>query len=167
MSSVYVALTMTSTPLDIAALGTLDGDETEETVTSNYLEIIETVIASLEQDQSAMVSHTEQGTFWKFAYGSVEVYVQLTGTSDEDILTVWSPVLSLPAKDEPKLMRHILEMNCGETFESCFGILGEQVVVLASRPLADISAGEISRLMTIVATIADDNDEALQAEYGA
>ncbi|MEL6763323.1 MAG: YbjN domain-containing protein, partial [Cyanobacteria bacterium J06607_6] len=41
------------------------------------------------------------------------------------------------------------------------------VVVLASRPLADISAGEISRLMTIVATIADDNDEALQAEYGA
>ncbi|MDB9529228.1 YbjN domain-containing protein [Oscillatoria sp. CS-180] len=147
-------------------LATFDGNEGEETLTANHLEVIETVIGSLEQDQSAMVSHTKEGTFWKFKYGSVDVFVKLTGTSDEDVLTVWSPVLDLPAKDEPKLMRHILEMNCGETFEACFGILGEQVVVLASRPLADISPGEISRTMTIVATIADDNDETLQAEYG-
>ena len=57
-------------------------------------------------------------------------------------------------------------MNCGETFEACFGILGQEVVVLASRILADISAGEISRLMTIVATVADDNDDSLKAEFG-
>ncbi|MBD0268829.1 MAG: YbjN domain-containing protein, partial [Cyanobacteria bacterium Co-bin8] len=30
-----------------------------------------------------------------------------------------------------------------------------------------ITPAEISRLMTIVATIADDNDEALAEEYGA
>lgn len=148
-------------------LTTFTNNGEEDAVTVNHVDVIEAVISSLEQDQSAMVSRTEQGTLWKFTYGSVQVYVQLTGNSDEDILTVWSSVLSLPAKDEPKLMRHLLEMNCGETFEASFGILGDQVVVLASRPLADISPGEISRLMTIVATIADDNDEALQAEYGA
>ncbi|MEM1310853.1 MAG: YbjN domain-containing protein [Cyanobacteria bacterium P01_H01_bin.153] len=148
-------------------LTTFTNNGEEDAVTVNHVDVIEAVISSLEQDQSAMVSRTEQGTLWKFTYGSVQVYVQLTGNSDEDILTVWSSVLSLPAKDEPKLMRHLLEMNCGETFEASFGILGNQVVVLASRPLADISPGEISRLMTIVATIADDNDEALQAEYGA
>lgn len=158
---------MTATPPGMETLATFSSDDDEEPVTANHIEVIETVISSLEQDQSAMVSRSDKGTFWKFKYGSVEVYVQLTGSSDEDILTVWSPVLNLPAKDEPKLMRHILEMNCGETFEACFGILGSQIVVLASRPLADISPGEISRLMTIVATIADDNDEALQAEYGA
>lgn len=158
---------MTTSPSGMETLTTFSSDENEEEVKADHLEVIETVISSLEQDESAMVSRSEKGTFWKFGYGSVEVFVQLTGTSDEDILTVWSPVLSLPAKDEPKLMRHILEMNCGETFEACFGILGNQVVVLASRPLADISPGEISRIMTIVATIADDNDEALQAEYGA
>lgn len=158
---------MTTSPSGMETLTTFSSDENAEEVKADHLEVIETVISSLDQDESAMVSRSEKGTFWKFGYGSVEVFVQLTGTSDEDILTVWSPVLSLPAKDEPKLMRHILEMNCGETFESCFGILGNQVVVLASRPLADISPGEISRLMTIVATIADDNDEALQAEYGA
>lgn len=158
---------MTTTSSGTETLATLSEDVEEETVTAGHLEVIETVIGSLQQDQSAMVSHSDEGTVWKFSYGSVEVFVQLTGETDDDILTVWSPVLSLPAKDEPKLMRHILEMNCGETFEACFGILGDNVVVLASRPLEDISAGEISRLMTIVATIADDNDEALQAEYGS
>ncbi len=149
------------------ALETLPTFGLNESQVENHIEIIETVISSLDQDQSAMVSHQEGGYLWKFTYGSVEVYVQLTGTNDEDVLTVWSPVLSLPAKDETKLMRHILEMNCGETFEACFGILGDQVVVLASRPLADMTPAETSRIMTIVATIADDNDEALQAEYGA
>lgn len=158
---------MTTAQPSLETLATFSDDAGEETLTANHIEVIETVIASLDQDQSAMVSRTEGGYLWKFRYGSVEVFVQLTGTNDEDILTVWSPVLTLPARDEPKLMRHILEMNCGETFEACFGISGDKVVVLASRPLADISPGEVSRIMTIVATIADDNDEALQAEYGS
>ncbi|MEM9002528.1 MAG: YbjN domain-containing protein [Cyanobacteria bacterium P01_F01_bin.86] len=158
---------MTTTSVGLETLAPFAGSEGEEAVVANHVEVIETVIASLDQDQSAMVSRGDDNSFlWKFSYGSVEVYVQLTGTTDEDILTVWSPVLKLPAKDEPKLMRHLLEMNCGETFEACFGILGEQVVVLASRPLADITPSEISRIMTIAATIADDNDEVLQADYG-
>jgi len=156
-----------STQSSLETLAPLTSESEETALATDHIEIIQTVIASLDQDQSAMVSHQDGGYLWKFSYGSVEVYVQLSGTNDNDILTVWSPVLGLPAKDEPKLMRHLLEMNCGETFEACFGILGEQVVVLASRPLADMSAGETSRIMTIVATIADDNDEALQAEYGA
>ncbi|MBD2257791.1 YbjN domain-containing protein [Pseudanabaena sp. FACHB-2040] len=142
-------------------------EEISEADTANHIDVIETVISSLDQDNSALVSHTEDGHLWKFKYGSVEVYVQLTGTEETDTLTVWSPVLSLPAREETRLMRHLLEMNCGETFEACFGILGEQVVVLSSRILQGITPAEISRLMTIVATIADDNDEALAEEYGA
>lgn len=130
------------------------------------IEIIETVISSLDDEGSAMVNHTDEGHHWKFKYGSVDVYVQLTGESEADTLTVWSPVLHFPCKDEAKLMRHLLELNCGETLEACFGISGDQVLVLASRILQDISPAEISRLMTIVATIADDNDDALQGEYG-
>ena len=44
-------------------------------------------------------------------------------------------------------------------------VAGNQVLVISSRILQDISAAEISRLMTIVATIADDSDDALQAEF--
>lgn len=135
--------------------------------TADHVNIIQTVIASLEQDQSAMVSHTDVAYLWKFKYGSVEVFVQLTGLSDEDTMTVWAAVMKLPVEDEQGLMRRLLEMNWMGTFEACFAIFEEQVVVLSTRTLAELSPGEISRLITIVATIADDNDEALQAEFGA
>ena len=142
-------------------------DELIEDATINHVEVIQTVIASLQQDESAMVSQTQSSYLWKFKYGSVEVFVQLTGLTNEDTLTVWSLVLKLPAKDETRLMRQLLEMNWSGTFEACFGIFNDQVVVVSTRTLAELSPGEISRLITIVATIADENDEALQAEFGA
>lgn len=139
-----------------------------ESTNLNHVEVIENVISTLEQDNSAMVSHSEKGAYlWKFKYGSVEVFVQLTGSSDEDTITVWSAVLKLPAKEEPKLMRYLLELNCTSTFEARFGIIENEVVVISSRTLAELSPSEVSRIITIVATIADDNDEALVAEFGA
>jgi hypothetical protein len=139
----------------------------EETTSVNHVEVIQTVIASLEQDGSAMISKTQEGYVWKFKYGSVEVFVQLTGLKDEDSFTVWASVLKLPAKDEAGLMRKLLEMNWSGTFEACFGIFNDQVVVLSTRTLAELSPSEISRIITIIATIADENDEALQSEFGA
>ncbi|BDA75399.1 hypothetical protein RIVM261_035720 [Rivularia sp. IAM M-261] len=142
-------------------------DSIVESTSINHIDVIENVIDTLEQDDSAMVSQpSEGGHLWKFKYGSVEVFVQLTGTSDEDTITVWAEVLKLPASDEPKLMRKLLEMNCSGTFESRFGIIENQVVVLSTRTLAELSAGEVSRLITVVATIADNNDDALQSEFG-
>lgn len=142
-------------------------DLIEEPATINYVETIETVISSLDQNDSAMVSHNQEGYLWKFKYGSVEVFVQLTGSTDDDTFTVWSAVLSLPRKNESELMRKLLAMNWSETFEARFGIVDDQVVVLSSRTVAELSPGEISRAITIVATIADDHDEALQEEFGA
>lgn len=140
---------------------------TMPTTDINHIELIENVISTLDQDNSAMVSRSPTGGYlWKFNYGSVAVFVQLTGTTDEDTITVWSAVLKLPAQNEPKLMRHLLELNCSSTFESRFGIIENQVVVISTRTVADLSPGEISRLITIVATIADDNDDRLQAEFG-
>ncbi|MEM8778003.1 MAG: YbjN domain-containing protein [Cyanobacteria bacterium P01_G01_bin.49] len=136
------------------------------TTHNTYQDAIETVIASLQQNDSAMVHHDQQEHLWKFQYGSVEIYVQLTGESDDDLLTVWSPVLKLPAKNETELMQKLLEMNWGETLETRFGIMKEQVVVLTQRTVADLSPGEISRAITLVATIADDNDEKLKEEFG-
>jgi len=132
---------------------------------STCKEIIETVISSLEQNDSAMVGHTERGYLWRFQYGSVEVFVQLTGEEDEDLLTVWATVLQLPVKNETGLMQKLLEMNWSGTYEACFGTLNGQVVVLLQRTIADIAPGEISRAITLVATLADDNDEALMAAF--
>ncbi len=142
-------------------------DDGAEEVTANHVEVIETVISSLEQDGSAMVNHSDEGYLWKFKYGTVEVYVQLTGSTDDDTLTTWSPVHKLPVTNEPDMMRRLLELNCGSTFEACFGLLDDSIVVFASRTLKDINPSEISRLMTIVASIADENDEELLKDYPA
>lgn len=140
----------------------------EDATVVNYVDVIQTVISSLDQDDTAMVSRGEDKSYlWKFKYGSVEVFVQLTGITEEDTFTVWSYVLKLPAKNEALLMRKLLEMNWLDTFESRFGIVDNQVVVLTSRTVAELSPGEISRAVTVVATIADNNDEALQAEFGS
>lgn len=141
--------------------------EDNEAMDSSYVETIETVISSLEQDGTAMVNHSDSGYLWKFKYGTVDVFVQLTGESEDDTLTTWSPVHKLPVKDEAGMMRKLLELNCGATFEACFGLIDQSVVVFASRILEDINASEISRLMTLVASIADENDESLLADYPA
>lgn len=134
--------------------------------TFSYLEEIETVIGSLAQDQKVMVGESEtDGHLWKFHYGSVEVFVQLTGQTSNDTLTVWSFVLSLPAKNEPELMRKLLEMNWLSTLEAHFAIVDNRVAVVSTRTVAELSPGEIARAITIVATIADDNDDILIAQY--
>lgn len=139
----------------------------EDATTISYKEEIETVIASLAVDQKARVGQNEQGGYlWQFQYGSVEVFVQLTGQAETDTLTVWSSVLQLPAKNEPQLMRKLLEMNWLSTYEAHFAISNQQVVVLSTRTLAGISPAEISRAIIVAATIADDHDDALQAEFG-
>lgn len=139
----------------------------EDETANNLVGVIETVIASLDSENTAMVNRSEVGHLWKFKYGTIEVFVQLTGSEDEDTFTVWSAVLKLPAKNEPKLMRQLLERNWSSTLEARFGIVNDEVVVVTNRSLADLSPGEISRAITIVATIADESDEPLQEEFGA
>ncbi|MBF2015710.1 MAG: YbjN domain-containing protein [Rivularia sp. T60_A2020_040] len=158
---------MTSYQIDSDSNELMDDLITEPT-TINHVDVIENVIDTLEENDSAMVNHPSEGAYlWKFKYGSVEVFVRLTGTSDEDTITVWSSVLKLPAKDEATMMRSLLQMNCSATLEARFGIIDNQVVVISMRTLEDLSAAEVSRLITIVATIADDNDEDLQSKFGA
>ncbi len=137
--------------------------ETEKII---HKDEIETVISSLEENDSAMVLENEGGFLWKFEYGSVEVFVQLTGENEDDLFTVWSVVLQLPAKNELELTKKLLEMNWNGTFETCYSIFNNQIVISTQRTTDDLSAAEISRAITLVATIADENKEELEANYG-
>ena len=157
----------TSSAESLSSESSIASEQVEKATAISYAEEIETVIASMAVDQKVMVGQNEAGGhLWKFKYGSVEVFVQLTGETENDTLTVWAFVLQLPAKNEAELMRKLLEMNWLSTLESHFAIVDNQVAVISNRTMAEISAGEISRAITIVATIADDNDDLLQAEFG-
>lgn len=128
---------------------------------------IETVISSMAQIDSAMVQHTDQGATWKFAYGSVTVFVQMTGENDEDLFTVWAEVLALPVQDELGLLKEVMGLNWSDTLEARFALREDHLVTLYQRTVADLSPGEISRAITLVAMIADDHDDRLKAQYGA
>jgi len=130
----------------------------------SYVEMIETVISSLEQEGTAMVGHGQEGYLWKFGYGSAdEVFVQLTGLTEDDTLTVWSVVGSLPQDGAGDLALKLMQLNWATTLEGRFALLDGDVVVVTSRTLAGLGAGEVSRSITIVATLADDSENLLKA----
>ncbi|XFA73257.1 YbjN domain-containing protein [Thermosynechococcaceae cyanobacterium Okahandja] len=132
---------------------------------TDWVDIVETVISGLHQGEAPLVGQTETGKIWMFCYGSAEVFVQLSGYSEEDFLTIWSPVLPLPVADPLELYQKLLSLNWLATLEAHFAVAEEQVQVVATRTLAGISAAEIARLITIVATLADDYDDLLKAEF--
>ena len=142
-------------------------EQTTDMDASNYVDIIETVITSLTQDHSAMVTHSQDGYLWKFNYGTVEVFVQLTGLTDDDTFTVWSMVLKPPFKNEVALYRKVLEMNAAETLEARFAVLSDQLAIVSTRSTADLSPGEISSAITTVANLADYHDEPLMEAFSA
>ncbi|MFM7190165.1 MAG: YbjN domain-containing protein [Microcystaceae cyanobacterium] len=139
---------------------------TETWLPSSHQEAIETVISSMAQKDSAMVQTRDKTQTWKFQYGSVEVFVQLTGESDDDLLTVWASVLKLPVTDQLGLFEKLLSLNWQTTLETRFALAQDQIIVVYQRTVADLSPGEISRAITLVATIADDHDDLLKEQFG-
>ncbi|MFQ3679175.1 MAG: YbjN domain-containing protein [Pseudanabaenaceae cyanobacterium] len=133
--------------------------------TLNHAATIQTVITSMDPDKTAVVNQTNDT--WKFKYGTVEVVVNITGEEPTDIFTVFSQVLTYPVKDETRLLKLLLEKNATETMEARYAIQDDRVLVLASRSVEDLSAAEISRIITIVASIADEVDGPLQEEFAA
>lgn len=138
--------------------------ETDE-MPSSFNEMISTVISSLAED--IVYENHDQGYTWRFKYGTVEVFVHLSGETLEDTLSVWSPILPYPVKDEQKLLKLLLEKSWTETLEARFSLWNDQVVLNHYRILEGLSAAEISRAITLVATLADEYDEPLISEFGS
>lgn len=134
----------------------------------SFHDAIVTVITVLKEEGADAFEREEgDGHFWTFRYGTVDVFVHLTGETSEDSLTVWAPVLNLPSKDDAALSKELLDKNWQETSEARFAFWDNKVVVNSVRSLADTTPSDISRAITVVATLADDYDEPLIEKYGA
>ena len=150
-------------PTSAVSINTFDS---QALVDSQHHDVIETVISSMATADSAMVQKNDQGHAWKFVYGSVTVVVQLTGETDEDLFTVWADMMPLP-QESLALLKEVMQLNWTDTLEARFAIREDHLVVSCQRTVADLSAGEISRAITLVATIADDHDDRLIEVYGS
>jgi len=137
----------------------------DELTQASFSEIIETVISTLSEDAHQLEIAAPQKA-WRFHYGTAQVYVYLTGQDEEDTLLVWSPVIDLPVRDEAGMYKFLLEKNWwNDTMEACFCLRDNQVVLVISRTLTDLDPGEVSRAITIVATLADEYDELLADKF--
>lgn len=139
----------------------------EDAMPVSHHDVVETVISGMAQENSALVQQNDEGTIWKFTYGSVAVLVQLTGEGDNDLFRVWADVLPLPVNDEKALLQEVMQLNWSETFEACFALKDNTLITLHQRTVADLSPSEISRAITLVATIADDHDDRLKEKYAS
>jgi hypothetical protein len=129
-----------------------------------FANLIATVVSSLKED--AAYENHNQGSTWHFTYGSAEVYIHLSGETPEDTLSIWSPVLNFPVKDEARLLKSLLEKNWMQTLEARFCLWNNQVILQYYRTLDGLTTAEISRAITQVATLADEYDEPLKQEFG-
>jgi len=71
-------------------------------------------------------------------------------------------VCDVPQNGAGDLALKLMELNWTTTLEGRFALLNGKIVVVTSRTLAGLSAGEVSRSITIVATLADDSDSLLK-----
>jgi hypothetical protein len=143
-------------------------DIVDELLDLDIVEVIQDSIRTLDAENTAMVSHREGSEYlWKFKYGSVEVFVRLTGKTDDDTFCAWSEVLKLPVANTEGLATKLLALNWNDTLEAKFATVDSRVVVTAHRTVAELSPGEIARAITLVANLADNYDDVLQAEFPA
>ncbi len=143
----------------------------EEMHLATHREEVEAVIDSLAVEGSirfAQLPESNQGLMWLFKYGTVRVFVVMSGETNDDTLTVWSPVLKLPVPPEKTgaLYEQLLKSNWLETWEARFCLREDEVVLSSMRTLDSIDPTEISRTITIVATLADEYDEPLVEQFG-
>ncbi len=132
------------------------------------LTIQEQIVAAISSlTDTPIYENHQSGHTWKFTYGTVTVYVHLSGEASSDVFTVWAPVLNLPVKKQEALYAALLEKNWSETLEARFCVWNEQVILNHTRSLDGLNVSEITRAITVVATLADEYDEPLAAEFNS
>lgn len=112
----------------------------------------------------------ERSTQWALRRGSarIAIVIHRGQGSQPGTLRVAAPVITVPeASHRPALYQHLLELNARELVGAGFGVLGDEVVVVTERSVADLNASEVDAAIHGVGRIADTYDDALASRFGA
>ena len=101
--------------------------------------------------------------------GSAEVMIFLNParSDDEDnYLRVVSPIVRMPHSEQPALYRRLLELNAKELFGVAFGVINDDVVLVAERGTRDLDRGEVEEILRHVGAAADHYDDIIVEQFG-
>ncbi len=106
---------------------------------------------------------------WQFTRGSavVTVFLNSAGAGATSYVRAVAPIVRLPDKNVTAAYRRLLELNAKELVGFAFGLIGEDVVLVAERSTADLDESEVEQMLRALGDTADHFDDKLAAEFAA
>lgn len=144
-----------------------------ESAQSNFRraqKLVEDVLSGLGTSTEKNRLETKDGsTAWGLLRGSAEVMVFLNPARDDkedNYLRVVSPIVRLPTENLLPFYRRLLELNAKDLYGVAFGIINEDVVLVAERGTKDLDRGEVDDMLRNIGAAADHYDDKLVKEFG-
>ncbi len=129
-----------------------------------YVRLVENVIrrvSGLEPDDC----YDDEQHFWRFAKGSVEIYMSLLEIGGEYYVNVAAPIMAVPESRREEFFLRLLEENALRIAVK-FSIRDGVVWLEINREMRGLGFDEAMRALVRVAEVADELDEVLVNEYG-
>lgn len=144
-----------------------------ESAQSNFRraqKLVEEVLAAFGVPSEKNRLDTKDGsTAWGLVRGSAEVMIVLNPARDEkedNYLRMVSPIVRLPTENLLPFYRRLLELNAKKLFGIAFGIINEDIVLVAERGTRDLDRSEVEEMLRNIAAAADHYDDQLVKEFG-
>lgn len=130
---------------------------------------VEAAIRGLGMDPDAnRMKAAEGAAAWSMARGSAMLMIALNpgvGSAPARLRLV-SPIVKIPDTPSPDLFRRLLELNGTELPGVSFGIIGDEVVLVAERGVQGLDRGEVDELLAALGHFADEYDDLLVKQFG-
>ena len=144
-----------------------------ESTQSNFRraqKLIEDVLSALGVSTEKNRLETKDGsTAWGLLRGSAEVMVFLNPARDDkedNFLRIVSPIVRLPSENLLPLYRRLLEHNAKDLYGVAFGVVNEDIVLVAERGTRDLDRSEVEDMLRNIGAAADHYDDMLVKEFG-
>jgi hypothetical protein len=144
-----------------------------ESAQSNFRraqKLIEDVLTSMGLNADKSRLDTKDGsTAWGLMRGSAEVLVFLNAArkeGDDNFLRIVSPIVRLPTENLLPLYRRLLELNARDLPGIAFGVVDQDIVLVAQRGTRDLDRSEVDEMLRNLGAAADHYDDKLAQEFG-
>ncbi len=115
------------------------------------------------------VSAGEGGVAWALKFGSAAVMIALNpmvGSKEAARLRIVSPIVRMETELKKEMLLHLLELN-GTTLPGvAFGIINNEIVLVAERSVRGLDRHEVEEILVMIGHFADEYDDLLVREYG-
>lgn len=135
---------------------------------TRVLTMVEKTICDLGVDPQATRVDTDSHVAYALRRGSARVLIAVHAADAElegGRLRVVAPVVKSTGEHTPELYRWLLEANASVLVGAAFALSGDEIVVVAERPVRDLTQWEIDYTVRTIGRLADQYDDELAKAF--